>query len=483
MSDKKNNKNFNLNRFNTSFSRRSFKSGAYASVISAVVIALVLLVNLIINEFDLKIDISSEGIYTLTDNTKEYIKGLEDDVTLYYLIEAGKEAPMFLKIAQKFESFSDRIALEQVDPIQYPTFSSEYVDDEVSLNSFLVINNNTKRAKYVDYNDMLIKKFSEQTYQLEIVGVDIEGQLISAIQYVTNPKLPTVYYTVGHDEPEIGPIFKDIMSRMNIDIQPLETFFTTEMPEDCDVLIINAPTEDFSDSEIETIKQYMAAGGNVVIAVNYLAKDLENLNLLIDYYGVQIEDGIIHEGDPNHFIPLFPRFLVPKVLKHDITDTLYNGGRFVIAPVSSGLIIKSGIRSSLTVEPLLQTSDKAYSKVDISSGKITMGEDDIPGPFNIGLISSDTYEGVTSNMVIFSSAEIFEDNMLADYGNIYLLVDTIGSLVGEIETIAVRPRYLYPKPLNITQKPVIIWATLTIIAAPILILATGIFIVIRRRRR
>ena len=217
---------------------------------------------------------------------------------------------------------------------------------------------------------MLIKKFSEQTYQLEIVGVDIEGQLISAIQYVTNPKLPTVYYTVGHDEPEIGPIFKDIMSRMNIDIQPLETFFTTEMPEDCDVLIINAPTEDFSDSEIETIKQYMAAGGNVVIAVNYLAKDLENLNLLIDYYGVQIEDGIIHEGDPNHFIPLFPRFLVPKVLKHDITDTLYNGGRFVIAPVSSGLIIKSGIRSSLTVEPLLQTSDKAYSKVDISSGRL-----------------------------------------------------------------------------------------------------------------
>ena len=206
MSDKKNNKNFNLNRFNTSFSRRSFKSGAYASVISAVVIALVLLVNLIINEFDLKIDISSEGIYTLTDNTKEYIKGLEDDVTLYYLIEAGKEAPMFLKIAQKFESFSDRIALEQVDPIQYPTFSSEYVDDEVSLNSFLVINNNTKRAKYVDYNDMLIKKFSEQTYQLEIVGVDIEGQLISAIQYVTNPKLPTVYYTVGHDEPEMSDI-------------------------------------------------------------------------------------------------------------------------------------------------------------------------------------------------------------------------------------------------------------------------------------
>ena len=89
----------------------------------------------------------------------------------------------------------------------------------------------------------------------------------------------------------------------------------------------------------------MAAGGNVVIAVNYLAKDLENLNLLIDYYGVQIEDGIIHEGDPNHFIPLFPRFLVPKVLKHDITDTLYNGGRFVIAPVSSDSLLRAELEA------------------------------------------------------------------------------------------------------------------------------------------
>ena len=55
---------------------------------------------------------------------------MEDDVTLYYLIEAGKST--YVSEDSTEIQLSDRIALEQVDPIQYPTFSSEYVDDEVS---------------------------------------------------------------------------------------------------------------------------------------------------------------------------------------------------------------------------------------------------------------------------------------------------------------------------------------------------------------
>ena len=93
---------------------------------------------------------------------------------------------MFHKIGQKFDSISDRISLVQKDPIQYPNFASEYVDDEIGLNSFLVVNNRTNRAKYVDNSEMLVKEFNQQTFQYNTIGVDIEGKLLSAIQYVTN---------------------------------------------------------------------------------------------------------------------------------------------------------------------------------------------------------------------------------------------------------------------------------------------------------
>lgn len=474
----------NLNKFNVSVTKRRFKSGAYTSVVSAVVIVLVLMVNLIVSELDLKIDLSTQGFYTLSEETREYVKGLENDVTLYYLIETGQEAPMFLDMALKFEKYSDRIKVEQVDPVLYPEFASQYVDDEVGLNSFLVVNNDSKRAKYVAYSDMVIRQFSQETYQLEIVGVDIEGQLISAIQYVTNPEPPAIYYTEGHAEKEVGEIFKDVMSRLNYDLSPLTTSTAEKVPENCDVLVINAPAEDFKDYEIDMIKEYMANGGNTVIIVNYKTRDLKNLVSLIDYYGVQIQEGIIYEGDSNRYLPLFPRYIVPEVLRHDITGSLYDSNRLLMTPVSSGLAVKEGNRSSLTVQPLLQTSEKAYSKVDLSSGSISKGEDDIAGPFYVGLISSDTYEGVTSTMVIYSSADIFSDDILSNYyGNYVLLINTVGNLVGEIETIAVKPRYLYSEPLNITQKPVRIWASVTIIVLPLMILATGIVIIVRRRRK
>lgn len=235
MSENNNQRKDNIfNLIKASFTGRKFRSGAYVSIISTVVIALVLLVNLIITEFDLKIDLSSQGLYTLTKETKEYIKNMEDDVTIYYLIEAGNEAPMFQKIAEKFDSLSTKISLEQKDPIQYPTFAAEYVDDEVQLNSFLVVNNRTKQAKYVDYNEMLVQQFSQQTFGYHTVGIDVEGQLISAIQFVTNPDLPVIYYTVGHEEYEIGQLYKETMDKMNISIQALQTLTVDKIPEDCD---------------------------------------------------------------------------------------------------------------------------------------------------------------------------------------------------------------------------------------------------------
>ena len=478
-----NNKNGFFKEIKASFTGRKFVSGAYVSIISAIVIILVLLANLIITEFDLKIDLSSEGIYTLTKETKEYIKNMEDEVTIYYLIEAGNEAPMFQRIAEKFDSLSDHITLKQKDPIQYPTFTKEYVDDEVSLNSFLVVNERTKQAKYVDYNDMLVQEFNQQYFQYYTVGIDVEGQLISAIQYVTNPDLPVVYYTVGHEEYEIGSLFNEIMSKMNIDILPLQTLTVEKVPDDCNVLLINAPKLDFSDAELNMIKEYMAAGGNVVIVMDYQTQDFANLNSLINYYGIQMEKGIICEGDTDMFVPLYPRYIVPKVLEHDITKGLYNSNRIVVTPKSSGLRIMDNIKSSLTVEPLLETSDKSYSKINDNPETLMKEEEDIEGPFYIGLKSSDTFNNVTSNMVVYTSEMIFDDNMLSSYGNFHLLVNTIGNLVGELETISVRARYLYPEPLNITQKPALIWAAIAIVILPVIILTSGVIVVVKRRKR
>lgn len=483
MSDHNNkNKEGFLSGIKASFSGRKFKSGVYVSIISTIVILVVILVNLIITEFDLKIDLSKQKFYTLTDETKEYVSKMEDDVTLYYLAEAGDDL-VFQKIAERFDSLSDKITLEQKNPIQYPNFTKEYLDDEVSLNSFLVVNNNTKQAKYINNSDMIVNEFDQSTYQFFPVGVDVEGKLISAIQYVTNPDLPVIYYTVGHEENELGSVYKEIMDRMNITIQPIQTLLESEIPSDCDILLINAQKRDFTNEEIDMIKKYMEAGGNAIITVDNQAQKLTNLNSLINYYGLQLEKGMVIEGDTDHYIPMYPRYIVPTLIKHDITAGLFNSDNLVVIPQATGLSIRDNVRSSLTIDPLMETSERSFSKVNISSDTLLKENGDIDGPFYLGIVSSDTYQGVTSNLIVYSSGFMFDNNMLSQPGNYYLLVTTIGNLAGEIETISVRPRYFNSESLNITQKPVMYWGTLTVIVIPVIIMAAGVVINVRRRRR
>jgi ABC-2 type transport system permease protein len=109
-------------------------------MMTAIVIVLLLVVNLIVTKMDLKIDLSSQKMYTLTEPTVELVKNIKDDVTIYYLVESGNEKSVLQKIASKYDSLSDHITLEYKDPVLYPKFASKYVSDEIKQNSFLVVN-------------------------------------------------------------------------------------------------------------------------------------------------------------------------------------------------------------------------------------------------------------------------------------------------------------------------------------------------------
>ena len=180
---------------------------------------------------------------------------------------------------------------------------------------------------------------------------------------------------------------------------------------------------------------------------------------------------------------MYPHYIVPKMLEHDITKDLYKSNNIVVTPQSSGLTIIDNVRSSLTINPLMETSDKAYSKININSDTLLKEEGDIDGPFYIGVLSSDTYGGVTSYLVVYTAGMIFDDNMISQFANHNLLVNTTSNLAGEMEAISVRARYLYPEPLNITQKPAMFWGALAVIVIPAIIFLAGIVINVRRRKR
>ena len=483
------NKNSNENKKNNfigdikaSFSGRKFKTGAYTTALSVVVIIIIIVVNLVVSKMNLQIDLSSQSMFTLTEDTKNLLKGLEDDITIYYVVSQGNETKEFENIAKLYDSASNKIALEDKDPVLYPNFASKYVEDEIAQNSFLVVNNTNQRAKYIPGADLLVQELNYQTYSMDTTGIDVEGELTSAISYVTTEDLPVMYVVDGHGETAAGDTFNSSLDKMNVEVQTLATATQTSIPEDCDILYINAPQTDFTEEEATIIKDYLAAGGKAIININYLDYECPNLLSILDYYGIELVKGMVFEGDLGMHMANYPHVMYPTIESHDITDLASDNQIPILMPYASGLLISDTTRSSLTVEPLLTTSDAAYSKVADSITVADKEEGDIDGPFYLGLVATDSYNDNTASLVVYSTEMTFSDDT-SKYSNSDLLSGTVGYLVGDRTTISIPTKSLSESYISTTELEVILWGGFAAVVNPLLILISGGVICYRRRRK
>ncbi len=470
--------------FKKSFSNRKFKSGAYVSLISIIVIVILVVVNLIMSDLALKVDFSNDDLYTLTDETRNFIGDLEEDVTIYYLVESGYESTVFQRVAEEFESSSKNITLEQKDPVLYPQFAYQYLepDTEVKTNSFLIVNNKNDRAKYVDNSDLMVTEFNYNTLSFVATGIDMEGQIVSAIQYVTTTDLPVIYRTTGHNEMEIGSIFQSYLDKQNISLKTLETLKVDDIPEDCDVLLINVPQTDFTANEIDMIREYMASGGDVFIVADYAARNSSNLLSLLEYYGLKFNQGIVVEGNTNMHMSNNPHHIIPGVVEHDISKKMIDKQKFTIMKMTTGLTELDAVRSSLEITPLLISSEDSYSKIDESPQVWDKEEGDIDGPFYTGVHVTETFEGTTSNMVVFTSRTMFDDEALYYYGNEDMLSGTLAFLTDKVSAVTIPSKGVLPEFAYVTQQQAIFWGAMAIVILPIIILGIGAYVGIKRRR-
>lgn len=466
-----------------SFSGRKFRSGAYVTMVSAVVIIIIMVANMLFSKMNLQIDLSQQSMYTLSSDTKKMLGGLKDDVTIYYLVKPGKEIDQFKNIVEKYDTVSNKVKVVYKDPILYPKFAAKYTDSDIKENSMLVMNDKTKVAKYIDYADMLIQEMDYQTYQNNVTGIDVEGRLTSAIQYVTSTERTKIYTLEGHGEAELGKNAKTNIEKMNIETASLKSASESSVPEDCDILFINAPQSDITKDELKMIEDYLAKGHKAIITVDYNAYNLPNFKSLLDYYGVEVVEGVVLESDQKMHMANYVNVLLPKINPHDITAQASDSNVLVSMPIASGLKVSDTLKNTLKVEPLLTTSDSAYSKVKVDSATTEKEDGDLSGPFDLGLEATDSYNGVTSSIVVYSAGAYTFGDETVDYSNQKLLTGTVGYLEGNKELLSIPTKSLAKASITINQQQTILLLVTSVIVIPLSILIIGGVICYRRRRR
>ena len=455
--------------------------GGYSLVISAVVLALLIVVNLFVSALPTtakKYDISSTKLYSITSNTKVVVNALQDDITIYWIVQAGEEDDVIENLLGKYESLSDHISVVKRNPDVYPTFAEQYTDEDVPNNSLVVECGD--RYRYISYNDIYVTESNVYSYSYS-TSFDGEGAITSAIDYVTTEDLPQLYVLEGHGESELSSTFSDQLEKENYEVNTLSLLTVDEIPEEADCILIYSPSTDLSEEEVTMLSDYVAGGGKLMVSAGPTEDgSLTNLYSLLENYGITTAEGIVVEEDREHYAFGMPYVLLPDMANSDITDTLMEENYYVLMPISQGLTV--GSSSSATVTSLLTTSDSAFSKVDGYSLTTYEKEDgDIDGPFTVAV----SIEEADGGQIVWFSSSAFLDDMYNAYSsgaNVDLAMNSLSWLVGEREAIAIRSKLLNYKYLNISSSTSSVLKGLMIGVLPLAYLTIGIAVILRKRK-
>ena len=463
--------------------QNAFRGGSYSLTISVVVLAILVVVNIFASALPAaatKYDISAAKLYSITSNTKVVVNALEKDVTIYWVVQSGQEDAVIENLLGKYDSLSDHIQVVKKNPDVYPTFAEQYTDETVMNNSLIVECGD--RSRYIGYDDIYLQDVDLSSYYNISYSFDGEGAITSAIDYVVSEDFPQLYILEGHGEAELPTSFQDQIEKENIETHSLSLLTVDGVPEDADCVMIYAPSSDISQEERDLLADYTAEGGKLFVVAGPVQDGiLENLYSLLADYGVEANEGIVVEGDREHYSFQGPVALLPDMNSSTITDSLIEENYYPIMPISLGLTVSEDSGAG-TVTELLTTSGMAYSKLaGYGMTDYEKEEGDIDGPFALAVSIDTAGEG---KIVWFTSSYFLDDmyNATSSGANSNLGMNALSSLIGETEAMAIRSKSLNYNYLTINSSTASLLKALMIGIFPLAYLGIGVWVVLKRRR-
>ena len=472
-------------KFTSSANGRVFRNGLYSTAILAAAIVLAVLVNLLVGAIPSKyteLDLSEAKMYTLSDSSRKLVQGMDQDVTIYYLCETGSEDAILTKLLDHYAEESSHLRWEQKDPALYPTFAAQYGASDAAAGSLIVVSGDD--SVVLDAADLYEYDYSDY-YTTGSANVTFGGekQITSAIYKLTAAEESHVYYTTNHGEQAPTSSLTEALEAQNLDLQPLD-LLTSTIPDDCSLLIINAPASDFASDglvdEISQLQAYLENGGKVLLTTSAFV-DTPNLDAVMAQFGLAREPGLVVEGDAGHALYGYPYSLFPDYGTTEESNALngVNKGSHVMLSVAQGITVTE--TDDVAAEPLLNTSEDSYSKADLDENSSSeKGAGDVDGPFSLAVWARNDSTGAE---VIWIGCPNMDNEQLYQSvpGNLTFLQGCAASMVGQ--EILIDTKALEAEPITVAASSAMTLGMVFVFLLPAAVLIVGAAVVLLRRRR
>ena len=456
------------------------KNKLYITII--LVVAIVLIVNLISQDFFIRLDFTQDKQYTLSKATKDILKNLPEPVTIkaYYSenlppdVAKGKKDIKELLI--EYNNISKgNLVYEFTNPNKDE--SSERDATQAGIQPVMINVREKDQVKQQKAYMGIVVSMGDRKEVVPFIqpGGALEYTLTTAIKKVSIADKPAIGLLQGHKEPGIGDI-SQVYSELSVlyNVEPLTLSDKTPIPDRIKTIIILRPEDSIPSNQLAQLDQFLAKGGKMVVAINRVKAELQNgyagvsntgLESWLKMKGITVDDNTVVDARcasvqvqqqqgamrfiTNMQFPYIP--IVSKFAKHPISSGLET---LVMQFVST---VEYKGDSTIKFTPLAFSSDKSGTeKVPIYFNiQRQWTQNDFPNK-NLtlaGLFEGKLAGGIPTKMVVIGDGDFAvngtgERQQQLQPDNVNFLVNCVDWLSDDTGLISLRTKGITSRPLD-----------------------------------
>jgi len=449
---------------------------------SLLILAVLVLVNLVSFYYYFRIDLTEDGIYSLSKASKNILKSIDETITVSaYFTEdlppqLAKTKSDFKDLLIEYNSASKgNLVYEFINPNADPEAEARAHQEGIRP---VIINAREKdQVKQQKVYLGAVIHIGEEKDIIPVIqpGSAMEYDLSASIKKLSIVEKPKVGWVQGHGEPGIAATMQ-ANQELSI-LYDVEEINLADAGADLSIyktIVVIAPLDTIPYPDLMRLDQYLAQGGNIFIGINRVDGNMQQargesietgLEQWLSSKGIMVENSFVVDAscgsvtvrqqqmgfafNTNIPFPYLP--IVNKFADHPITKGLES----VIFPFASPIVFTGD--TSINFTPIARSSDKSGYQATPLTFDVNKkwSEQDFKSPNQVvaavfsGNITGDSY----SNIVVVSSGT-FAVNGEGQQGqqlqpdNVSLLVNSIDWLADETGLIDLRTKEVTSRPLD-----------------------------------
>lgn len=449
---------FNFGAIRESSRRRSTKLGANTTVMTVAVVAIIGFGNFLGYRHHKRIDLTTEKLYSLSDQTRKVVSDLKKDVTVM-LFDKDDQQGLGDQM-KEYRNLSSRFAFERIDPQKNMETAKKY--EITKLGEVIVISGDRSERP---------KDTTEQS-------------IINAIIKVTRDSLKKVCFVEGHGEKKLSStaegdgygVVDKMLKDENYETKSINLVASNDVPSDCDVLVLAGPKQSLFPPEASAIGKYLERGGKAMLLID---PDTDpKLEDVLNAWGIQLGNNtVVDVSGVGRFFQLGPGAPLARTYgSHAITKDF--DGTMTFFPMSRSVETTGG--GSAT--DLMKTSEESWAETELTSDKVAFDEGkDKKGPITLGLAASKPQGEAEARLVVIGDSDFAANQFVGVQRNGDLFMNSINWLAQDEDLISIRPKSAADRKVSMTEadQNQLFWISLVLM--PLATIGSGVYIWWKRR--